>query len=101
MEAWTLVEWIGEAITTWLSVKVSTSFLKGVLGAFMNNTCLIKSCHRMAACDKRGLCLVCYGQAKKKVDNKQTTWDQLEKMGLCKSEDSPFNSAYDKAVEDN
>lgn len=62
--------------------------------------CMIPHCARVAA--RRGLCLVCYGKAKAKVDAGETTWEALAQKGLCESYRDPFDSAYDRAMmEDN
>ena len=92
---WTLLEWAGEAVVVWLVV----SFLKRIGGVIVSERCLIPNCQRMSAVGKRGLCLVCYSQAKKKVDNFEVSWEQLAQRGLCKPESSPFDDAYSKAME--
>lgn len=58
-------------------------------------TCLIKGC--MRARTRRGLCLVCYSKAKKKVEAGEATWDRLAEMGLCEHDADPFDAAYDEA----
>lgn len=58
--------------------------------------CMIPRCMRMVF--KRGLCMVCYGKAKKKVQEGSTTWEQLEEVGLCKSDTDPFDDAYSEAI---
>lgn len=62
--------------------------------------CVIKGCNRPEAATKRGLCLICYGQAKRKVESGETTWDRLVELGLVEPEENPFNSAYEKAMGD-
>jgi hypothetical protein len=62
--------------------------------------CVIENCFRAPAAGKRGMCLVCYSKAKKKVDSGEVTWDRLEEMGMCLPEDDPFDDAYNKAMED-
>ena len=64
----------------------------------MNKICMIQGCARQAA--TRGLCLVCYSKAKKKVDEGATTWESLVKMGLCEKPSDPFDDAYNRAMED-
>lgn len=95
--AWMLCEEIVKVVVTFVVVL----FLKRVKGVVMESQkCMIKTCVRQAAVDKRGLCLVCYGQAKKKVESGQTTWDTLVHLGLCKPEsNNPFDDAYTQATE--
>ena len=45
--------------------------------------CLIGGCNNAATC--RGLCHSCYQQALKKIAKGETTWGQLEALGLCRS----------------
>lgn len=66
------------------------------LGSAGTLKCLIKACARPRA--KRGLCLICYSQAKKKVEAGETTWDKLVELGLCESDRTPFDDAYDRAI---
>lgn len=62
--------------------------------------CVIPSCPRVAAEGRRGLCLVCYSAAKKKVEAHETTWEKLAEKGLCEDmSDNPFNDAYSRAME--
>lgn len=58
--------------------------------------CLVSGCSRLE--NKRGLCLVCYSQAKRKVTAGQTTWEKLADLGLCKPETTPFDDAYTRAM---
>lgn len=44
----------------------------------------------------RGLCLSCYSSAKKLVDAKQTTWEDLERLGLCVSKTDAFAVEFAK-----
>lgn len=66
----------------------------------VDKKCMIDRCHRPAAVNQRGLCILCYTQAKKKVTAGEVTWERLEEMGLCEPKDDPFNIAYDKALDD-
>lgn len=61
--------------------------------------CMITGCFRAQAPGKRGLCLICYSRAKKKVEAGETTWETLVKLGLCNGTSDPFDDAYDKATE--
>jgi len=60
--------------------------------------CCIPNCQRIGG--KRGMCLVCYGKAKKKVEAGEVTWEKLEAAGLCKPDENadPFDDAYSKAM---
>lgn len=57
--------------------------------------CLLAGCVRPQY--MRGLCMTCYGKAKKKVEAKETTWEKLVKVGMCVSDD-PFDTAYEQAM---
>ena len=61
--------------------------------------CLTPKCYHNAASPAyRGLCLVCYGKAKKLVAEKKTTWEELEQMGLAlPTGGDPFADAFDSA----
>lgn len=61
--------------------------------------CMVPQCERpQALAMKRGLCMPCYSKAKKMVESGKTTWEQLEEMGLSKSqEDDPFTEAFNAA----
>ena len=50
----------------------------------------------------RGLCLVCYSRAKKLVDARATTWDEIVGMGLATVEQDadPFTEAYNRIKEE-
>jgi len=45
-----------------------------------------------------GLCLKCYSQAKKMIESGKTTWEQLVEMGLAKTEQTPFEKAFEDAA---
>ena len=62
--------------------------------------CMITGCSAYRVSYGRGLCMSCYKRAKAKVDTGETTWDKLVERGLCETQTSPFDSAYDKAMED-
>lgn len=52
----------------------------------MNNlSCMTAGCHKIRFGDGRGLCMSCYSKAKKMVEDKKTTWEELEQMGLIES----------------
>ena len=48
-----------------------------------------------------GLCMKCYSEAKKMVEAGDTSWQQLEELGLVRGKSSPFLSGYRKASEIN
>lgn len=74
--------------------------LKKVWSAVITNKCLVPGCIRKAS--MRKLCLICYSQAKQKVESGETTWEKLAVLGLCeKKEVNPFDDAYNRAMEDN
>lgn len=76
-------------------------FLKVITGeGKVTEKCMIPTCGRMQASGRRGLCLVCYSKAKKKVEAKETTWENLADMGLCESDTDPFDDAYNRAMRD-
>lgn len=63
--------------------------------------CLIKSCNNLSApALKRGLCMSCYGQAKRRVESGVTTWQKLAEIGLAlpidTEESDPFAQEFDK-----
>lgn len=65
--------------------------------------CLTEDCHRYMQSTSnyaRGLCMVCYGKAKKLVESGVTSWDQLEKLGLVNSAETtdPFTKAFNQAT---
>lgn len=64
----------------------------------MAELCKIKGCYRRQS--QRGLCLVCYSKAKKKVEAGETTWEKLVELGLCDDVDDPFGDAYKKTTEE-
>jgi hypothetical protein len=47
------------------------------------NECLTEGCRSRSAADCRGLCMKCYSAANKLVTEGQTTWEELESMGLA------------------
>lgn len=40
--------------------------------------------------------MMCYSAAKRLVDQKQTTWEELEERGLCLRKGDPFLDAFNK-----
>lgn len=58
----------------------------------MTEKCIINGCSRPAG--RRGLCLICYSVAKRKVENNETTWDALVEVGLA--QESPDSSPFEK-----
>ena len=64
----------------------------------VGNKCLVPKCTRMEApAYKRGLCTQCHSKARKMVESGQTTWEQLEAMGLVKpQDDDPFTAAFNE-----
>ena len=127
--AWTLWETLLGMLTDLEPVKLVIAGVKAALGALggyllkrvwrlvmggkdvdedrndglLLGRCFIKTCLRLPSANPahRGLCLVCFSKAKKKVESGDTTWDKLAEMGLCKSGGvDPFDDAYSKAMED-
>ncbi len=85
------------------AVKAIGGFiLKGVWDKMMNTVCMVPKCQRLGGVMTKGMCPVCYKQAKEKVTIGATTWEKLAEMGLCKlaEQNSPFNDAYSKATEE-
>lgn len=59
--------------------------------------CGAKGCKRLR--QTRGLCNICCASARSLVFNGKTTWNELEKSGLCKpiiKKLSPFQMEYNK-----
>lgn len=56
--------------------------------------CLTGKCPIAEAKDCKGLCMKCYSAAKKMVEGKLTTWDELINMGMIHVEDSPFFAEF-------
>lgn len=54
--------------------------------------CLTPDCKE----DRRwkGLCSSCYGQAKRLIETEETTWDELEKLGLAELPGKAFTKAF-------
>ena len=83
---------------------VGSYFLKRVWRSIVPESvsgkgCIIKACIRPAG-QYRGLCLICYSKAKKKVTAGEVTWKRLEELGLAAPDISdPFDDAYSKATE--
>lgn len=48
----------------------------------INRDCMTEGCTAVRYADGRGLCMNCYSKAKKMVEAKKTTWEELESMGL-------------------
>lgn len=47
----------------------------------------------------KGLCASCYGVAKKLIEKKETTWEELVQLRLAKVDVKPFEAAFRKAKE--
>lgn len=82
---------------------VASYFLKRVWRSIVPEVvsgkgCIIKACMRPAG-QYRGLCLICYSKAKKKVAAGEVTWEKLEELGLAVSDADPFDDAYTRAME--
>lgn len=63
---------------------------------------MVPECKRTAK--TRGMCENCYAGAARKVREKQTTWEELERLGLCRQaitvgprKANKFTQAFDKA----
>lgn len=94
--AWMLCEEFVKAAVAFIAGWMVTKLWKVVMREIQQ--CMIPGCYGVAS--RRGLCLKCYGKAKKKVDAGETTWEKLEEKELCKkSASDPFDSAYEKAME--
>ena len=68
--------------------------------AGMSDKCLTPKCRRPAALAlKRGLCMVCYSEAKKLVAAGTATWDGLVALGLALSsgDQDLFTKAFNNA----
>ena len=60
-----------------------------------NSLCLIKNCKEVVT--SRGLCNKCYNIASGHVLDGDTSWEELEKMGLARKtirRSTAFNEAY-------
>lgn len=58
--------------------------------------CMTVNCQAQALLPSKtykGLCMKCYSVAKKMVQDGETTWEELSRMGLVE-EVSPFRVAY-------
>lgn len=67
----------------------------------MTKPCMIPKCQRLSAQGMRGLCMMCYSRAKKRVDAGEVTWDKLAALNLCDAKDptiDAFDDAYSKAM---
>ena len=51
----------------------------------LSNNCMTEGCPSLRYSDGRGLCMGCYSKAKKMVEAKKTTWEELESMGMVES----------------
>lgn len=92
--AWMLDEILKElvlALLLWLGGKAMTA-------AGLNENCMITGCRNRGT--RRGLCLLCYSRAKKKIDTGETTWEKLIERGLAKDDRDPFDTAYEKAMKE-
>lgn len=52
--------------------------------------CLVSTCSLPAAASCRGLCMIHYSEAKKAVEANQTTWAELETLGLVSIKSTSF-----------
>lgn len=57
-------------------------------------TCLIDECTNEAKW--KGLCPSCYNQAKKLIDGRETSWEELQIMGMCIIHGAKFIKAFNK-----
>mgnify|MGYP001593750961 CR=1 FL=1 len=53
-----------------------------------DNICITPNCGKERKW--KGLCNGCYGQAKKLIDSKETDWEELYLLGLCKLDYKAF-----------
>lgn len=56
--------------------------------------CLTDGCTTAPYAEGRGLCMSCYSRAKSMVTRKQTTWEELEQLGLALPQESKFEQAF-------
>ena len=63
----------------------------------INQTCTTEGCYTVRYSDGRGLCMNCYSKAKKMVEAKKTTWEELESMGLVEPKATDkFTQSFNK-----
>lgn len=85
----------GSALATYLLKRIWSKIMRPK----NENSCLIEGCSNFKSNGMKGLCSRCYREAKKRIDAGETTWDQLEGMGLCENPENPFSQAFNKAKE--
>lgn len=62
--------------------------------------CIIPNCNSwQGQVHFRGLCMRCYGAAKKKVEAGLVTWDRLVELGLAADPSNPFDTELAKRQE--
>lgn len=65
----------------------------------MKKLCIIEGCDREAS-GGRGLCSACYQSLHRSVKAGDTTWDELERLGLCQARcRSPRQNPAQRALE--
>lgn len=101
--AWTLygIEIDTMAVALASGKAIAALILKKVADKMTTKVCKIKTCQRLAAAENcRGLCMMCYSMAKKKVNAGEVTWEKLAEMGLCENKEAadPFSDAYSRAT---
>ena len=59
--------------------------------------CMTEGCTVVRYSNGRGLCMSCYSKAKKIVEAKKTTWEELESMGMVESKATDkFTQAFNE-----
>lgn len=61
--------------------------------------CLTPECKRPQAANCKGLCMICVSKAKKLVESGQTTWEELEAVGLVQLPEDSFTKAFKQKKE--
>lgn len=91
--------WIVDEVAKVLIGIMIGVFLKKARRIVAEKQCMITGCTGVA--QKRGVCLSCYARAKELVSAGETTWDRLAERGLVSAEADSFDSAYERAMDDN
>lgn len=64
--------------------------------------CLTNGCGAPPFKGGRGLCIKCWGSAKKSVEAGTTSWDELARLGMVQSEcEDPFLSELERKRREN
>lgn len=57
--------------------------------------CIIPQCGNVRSA--RGLCAKCYSEANNAIKRKETSWKELQELGLCYGKGTPFTRALRQA----